>query len=111
MIATIRKRKTSEYTCTLRTDTSIKSFSTSTNPLYILVVSGNFSFLMLSAKYQYCGVSTKVDQNLSIICTVIVVQRLIVTLTIKIVKWNTIDINLLQDINISSTDDTGSETN
>ena len=58
--------------------------------------------------------STKVGQNLNITCTVRVVERLVVTPTIEIMKMNTTDIYLLQDINISyivTTDDTGSETN
>ena len=32
VIVTIRKRKAGEYTCTVRTDSSIKSFPTSTTP-------------------------------------------------------------------------------
>ena len=58
--------------------------------------------------------STKIGQNLNITCTVRVVERLVVTPTIEIMKMNTTDIYLLQDINISyviTTDNTGSETN
>ena len=58
--------------------------------------------------------STKVGQNLNITCTVRVVERLVVTPTIEIIKMNTTDIYLLQDINVLytvTTDDTGSETN
>ena len=58
--------------------------------------------------------STKVVENLNITCTVRVVKRLVVTPTIEIMKMNTTDIYLLQDINISymiTTDNTGSETN
>ena len=58
--------------------------------------------------------STEVGQNLNITCTVRVVERLVVTPTIEIMKMNTTDIYLLQDINISymlTTDNTGSETN
>ena len=32
VIATIRKREAGEYTCTVRTDSSIKSFPTATTP-------------------------------------------------------------------------------
>ena len=56
--------------------------------------------------------STEVGQNLNITCTVRVVERLVVTSTIAIMKMNTTDTYLLQDINISytiTTDDTGSE--
>ena len=58
--------------------------------------------------------STEVGQNLNITCTVRVIERLVVTPTIEIMKMNTTDIYLLQDINISyviTTDYTGSETN
>ena len=58
--------------------------------------------------------STEVGQNLSIIFTVRVVERLVVTPNIEIMKMNTTDTYLLQDTNISytvTTDDTGSETN
>ena len=58
--------------------------------------------------------STEIGQNLTITCTVRVVERLVVTPTIEIMKMNTTDIYLLQDINIPyivTTDDTGSETN
>ena len=58
--------------------------------------------------------STEVGQNFNIICTVRVVERLVVTPTIEIMKMNTTDTYLLQDINIPytiTTDDTGSETN
>ena len=58
--------------------------------------------------------STEVGQNLNITCTVRVVERLVVTPTVEIMKMNTTDIYLLQDINILytvTTDDTGSETN
>ena len=58
--------------------------------------------------------STEVGQNLNIICTVRVVERLVVTPNIEIMKMNTTDIYLLQDTNIPytiTTDDTGSETN
>ena len=58
--------------------------------------------------------STEVGRNLNITCTVRVVERLVVTPTIEIMKMNTTDIYLLQDINISyviTTDNTGSETN
>ena len=58
--------------------------------------------------------STEVGRNLNITCTVRVVERLVITPTIEIIKMNTTDIYLLQDINISyviTTDNTGSETN
>ena len=58
--------------------------------------------------------STEVGQNLTITCTVRVVKRLVVTPTIEIMKMNTTDMYILQDINIANivtTDDTGSETN
>ena len=58
--------------------------------------------------------STEVGQTLNITCTMRVVERLVTTPTIEIMKWNTTDIYLLQDINIPftiTTDDTGSETN
>ena len=58
--------------------------------------------------------STEVGQNLNIICTVRVVERLVLSPSIEIMKMNTTDIYLLQDINISyivTTDDIGSETN
>ena len=55
--------------------------------------------------------STEVGKNLNIICTVTVVERLVVTPTIEIMKMNTTDIFLLQDINISYIVTTGSETN
>ena len=58
--------------------------------------------------------STEVGRNLTITCTVRVVKRLVVTPTIKIMKMNTTDTYILQDINIANiaiTDDTGSETN
>ena len=58
--------------------------------------------------------STEVGQNLNITCTVRVVERLVVTPTIVIMKMNIKDVILLQDSNISysvTTDDTGSETN
>ena len=58
--------------------------------------------------------STEVNQSLYIICTVRVVERLVVQPTIEIIKMNATDIYLLQDINISyivTIDDTGSETN
>ena len=58
--------------------------------------------------------STEVGQNLNIICTVRVVERLVVKPTIEIMKLNTTDIYLQEDMNISyivTTDDTGSETN
>ena len=58
--------------------------------------------------------STEVDKNLNIICTVKVVERLVITPTIEIMKMNTTDTYLLQDINIPftiTTDDTGSEAN
>ena len=58
--------------------------------------------------------STEVGQNLTITCTVRVVERLVVTPTIEIMKMNTTDIYLLQGINIPytvTTDDNGSETN
>ena len=58
--------------------------------------------------------STEVGRNLNITCTVRVVERLVITPTIEIMKMNTTDIYLLQDINISyviTTDNTGSETN
>ena len=58
--------------------------------------------------------STEVGQNFNIICTVRVVERLVLTPTIEIIKMNTTDIYLLQDINISyilTTHVTGSETN
>ena len=58
--------------------------------------------------------SAEVGQNLNITCTVRVVERLVVTQTIEILKMNTTDIYLLQDINISymvTTYNTGSETN
>ena len=58
--------------------------------------------------------STEVGQNLNITCTVKVVERLVVTPTIEIMKMNTTDTYLLQDVNIpytTTTDDTGSETN
>ena len=58
--------------------------------------------------------STEVGQNLNITCTVRVVERLVLSPSIEIMKMNITDIYLLQDINISftiTTDDTGSETN
>ena len=58
--------------------------------------------------------STEVGQNLNFTCTVRVAERLVVTPIIEIMKMNTTDIYLLQDINIFysiTTDDTGSETN
>ena len=58
--------------------------------------------------------STEVGQTLNITCTMRVVERLVITPTIEIMKWNTTDIYLLQDINIPftiTTDDSGSETN
>ena len=58
--------------------------------------------------------STEVGQNLNITCTVRVVERLVVTPTIEIMKMNTTDTYLLQDLNIAfniTTDDTGSKTN
>ena len=58
--------------------------------------------------------SIEVGQNLNITCTVKVVERLVVTPTIEIMKINTTDTYLSQDINIPftiTTDDTGSETN
>ena len=58
--------------------------------------------------------STEVGQNLNITCTMRVVERLVVTPTIEIMKMNTTDTHILQDTNISyivTTDDTGSETN
>ena len=58
--------------------------------------------------------STEVGQNLNITCTVRVVERLVVTPTIEIMKMNTTDIYLLQHINIPytvTTDDTGSAIN
>ena len=62
----------------------------------------------------YAVGSTEVGQNLNITCTVRVVERLVVTPHIVIMKMNTTDTYLLQDINIPytiTTDDTGSETN
>ena len=44
---------------------------------------------------------TEVGQNLNITCTVKVIERLVVKPMIEIVKMNTTDIYLLQDINIS----------
>ena len=58
--------------------------------------------------------STEVGQNLNITCTVRVVERLVVTPAIKIMKMNIKNIFLLQDSSISytvTTDNTGSETN
>ena len=58
--------------------------------------------------------STEVGQNLNITGTVRVVKRLVVSPTIEIMKMNTTDTYILQDINIAytfTTDDTGSETN
>ena len=58
--------------------------------------------------------STEVGQNLNITCTVRVVERLVVTPSIEIMKMNFTDMYLVQDINIPyivTTDDTGSETN
>ena len=58
--------------------------------------------------------STEVGQNLHITCTVRVVERLVVTANIAIMKINTTDLYLLQDIDIPyiiTTDDTGCETN
>ena len=58
--------------------------------------------------------STEIGQNLNITCTVRVVERLVVTPTIVIMKMNTTHTYLLQDINIAytvTTDDTGFETN
>ena len=58
--------------------------------------------------------STKVGQNLNITCNMRVVERLVVTPKIEIMKMNTTHTYLLQDINIPyiiTTDDTGSETN
>ena len=58
--------------------------------------------------------STEVGQNLNITCTVRVVERLVVTPNIEIMKMNTTDLYLLQDIDIPyiiTTDDTGSESN
>ena len=58
--------------------------------------------------------STEVGQNLNITCTVRVVERLVVTPSIEIMKMNSTDMYLVQDINtpyIVTTDDTGSETN
>ena len=58
--------------------------------------------------------STEVGQSLNITCIVRVVERLLVKPTIEIMKMNTTDIYLLQDINVLytvTTDDTGSETN
>ena len=58
--------------------------------------------------------SIEVGQNFNITCTVKVVERLVVTPTIEIMKMNTTDTYLSQDINIPftiTTDDTGSETN
>ena len=57
--------------------------------------------------------STEVGQNLNITCTVRVVERLVVTPTIEIMKMNIKNIFLLQALNISytvTTDNTGSET-
>ena len=57
--------------------------------------------------------STEVGQNLNITCTVRVVERLVVTPTIEIMKMNIKNIFLLQALNISytvTTDSTGSET-
>ena len=55
--------------------------------------------------------STRVSQNLNITCTVRVVERLVLTPTIEIMKMNTTDTYLLQAINTAFTDGTGSETN
>ena len=58
--------------------------------------------------------SIEIGQKLNISCTVSVVERLVVSLTIEIMKMNTTDIYILQDINIPftiTTDDTGFETN
>ena len=58
--------------------------------------------------------STEVGQNLNITCTVRVVERLVVTPTIEIMKMNISDIFVLHALNISytvTTDNTGSETN
>ena len=58
--------------------------------------------------------STKVGQILNIMCTVRVVERLVLSPTIEIMKMNTTDTYLLQDTNIpytTTTDGTGSETN
>ena len=58
--------------------------------------------------------STEVGQNLNITCTVRVVERLVVKPSIEIMKMNTTDTYLSQDINIPftiTTDDIGSETN
>ena len=58
--------------------------------------------------------STEVGQILNIMCTVRVVERLVLSPTIEIMKMNTTDTYLLQDVNIpytTTTDDTGSETN
>ena len=58
--------------------------------------------------------STEVGQNLNITCTMRVVERLVVTPQIEIMKMNIKDIFLLQALNISytvTTDNTGSETN
>ena len=58
--------------------------------------------------------STKVGQNLNITCTVRVLERLVVTPTIEIMKMNISDIFVLHALNISytvTTDNTGSETN
>ena len=58
--------------------------------------------------------SIEVGQNLNITCTVKVVERLVVTPSIEIMKMNTTDTYLSQDINIPfiiTTDVTGSETN
>ena len=58
--------------------------------------------------------STEVGQNLNITCTVRVVERLVLAPSIEIMKMNTTDTYLLQDINILytfTTEETGSETN
>ena len=75
-----------------------------------------FSLLALPAMQLNISTvgSTEVGQNLNITCTMRVVERLVVIPTIEIMKMNTTDLYLLQDINIPftvTTDDTGSETN
>ena len=58
--------------------------------------------------------STEVGQNLNITCTVRVVERLVVTPSIEIMKMNSTDMYLVQDINtpyIVTIDNTRSETN
>ena len=120
---------TGTYTCQMNISSSdsliLNGINSTTDTIivqskyFIFFIDCIFIFnLFLDTTYMQLNISTvgstEVGQNLNITCTVRVVERLVVTPSIEIMKMNTTDIYLLQDINISyivTTDDIGSETN